>query len=259
MKSRNATRSLILAVTAFSLAGTSQLTLGDSLAPNAPVGVGWSYGEYSAGTPASFQQFAGPTLLTGALAGLEEWVGGVSRISPTGTDPNIILNTTANDILTDPDAGNIDFAAGTINLGPWYGPTVVRYTASVSGTYDAAASFETAQLGNTSPDAYVYVNGALNYSTGQLADPSGANRFGDASIFNQNGIILNAGDTVDFVVWGSDAHNKTTQLSAVVALTAGSVAPVPLPASAGLGFSMLTGLGLIAGIRKRLARGTTIV
>jgi hypothetical protein len=218
-------------------------------ADSAPIGSDFTYGEYAAGTPSSFQAF---TITSSPLPGLEEWSGG-SNQSPGKTDPNVIYNSTANDIYTDPQYGNIDFAANSLDLGPWYGPTVVRYTAPVTGSYGIDAQFQTAQLDNTSPTAYVYVDGIQDWSSGQLAAPTGVEggtvgRLGAVSDFS-SGLTLTQGETVDFVVWGSNSDNKTTQLS--VAISAPSVVMAPLPASAGVGFSLLGGVGLLAVLRRK--------
>jgi hypothetical protein len=243
----------LLALSVCASLGTSS-----ARADSAPIGADWSYGEYSSLSSPTFSSFAAPVLVPISGTTLEVWQATAANPNHTSnySDPNVIYNTGTSDFYTDPSDGNILIAAKSLDIAPLDGPTVVRYTAPAAGFYGIDAQFQTAQLDNASPTAYVYVGGVQNWSSGQLAAPTGVSggttgRLGDASIYD-GGLQLTQGEAVDFVVWGDNTDNKTTQLS--VAISAPSVIVAPLPASAGMGFTLLGGFTLVAGVRKHLSR-----
>jgi hypothetical protein len=196
---------------------------------------GWSYGYYTSAAlnPANFTQFGLLTMPAGYPT-LEEW-----KILDDSSDPNVIYSTGT--VNTAPDFGSILFVGGTTNLGPFNGPTVVRYTALTTGKYDISSTFTTVQVGNNAPTAYVYVGNSQAYMQ-QLSDPGNA-QTGTPSSFGPSDVVLSAGENVDFVVYGGNTDNKTTQLIASVDL-------VPLPMSVWAGLSLLGSIGAFRLMRK---------
>jgi hypothetical protein len=225
-------------------------------------GGGWSYGYYASGLvansapgaynpalpdPNTFTLFNSYTASPGVagLPGLEEWksVPTPPGDNSNGTDPNVIYNNSGTDQEAS-FAGDIDFQAHTLNVGPWYGPTVVRYTAPYTGLYDVSASFQTVQIANTAPIAYVYFGTTLEATSPLTPNLNPGPQFGDVyTPFNDVSESLTKGETVDFVVYGNDTNNKTTLLSAAV------VAPLPMSVWAGLG--LIGSIGAFRLMRKQ--------
>jgi hypothetical protein len=220
-------------------------------------GVVWSYGEYNNGSigvlnPADFRLFTQYRNLGSAYPTLQEWYNG----SPT-TDPNVIYNNGVYDVTS---LSHVDFQSGKLSLGPWLGPTVVRFTTPIGGDgyYDISATFMTVQTVNTAPTAYVYVNGILSPGASSLLiDPSNQ-LLGTPWTYSATNVLLTAGQHVDFVVWGSNSANKTTQLDATITGPELAGNSTPLPAAAGIGFSMLGGFGALFAVRKRMSRKARI-
>ena len=204
----------------------------DWTAGNNPSGA-WTYGAYGSGgsggtlDPSTFTRFTAES--TTLVPGLDIWW--------FGGDPNIEKNLTGADIL----AYDIDWVSGQVAFGPQFGPTVARWTAPASGLYDIAVTYMTIQKVNSPPSAYVYV-GLTEVFDQALTAVSGA-QFGTPASYAASNVLLAAGQTVDFVVFGDNRLlNKTTEVDATITL-------VPEPALAGL--LALGGL-LLAG--RRLPR-----
>jgi len=190
----------------------------------------WSYGKYTGGLDANtFTLFTiGETILPDGNP-LDVWhgVSGDSNI-----DPNIIKNNGAS--FTASCCG-IDFNADKVTFGPFLGPTVARWTAQFDGTFDVMASFATVQSVNSSPNAYIFVDGLALDNLGPIT----------ASVFNYNGTFTRtAGQWIDFVVWGGNGANKTTEVSA-------NITAVPEPSIIVLFATGLLAFGL-ASRKKRL-------
>jgi PEP-CTERM motif len=151
-----------------------------------------------------------------------------------GGDPDITKNTGAT--FTTVDLLQITFNANQVTFAPWRGPTVARWTAQAAGTYDVSAMFQTVQVGNAAPMAYVYS------SVNRMPDGS-ADLASSAWNFSKT-FTLRQDDYVDFVVWGGDTKNKTTQVSANISTV------VPEPGTYVLMLSGLAALGVVARRRK---------
>ena len=200
----------------------------------------WTYGHYTSGLdPSTFSSFtnSGPN---GTFASLQVWDTG------SAADPNIIKNTGA-DVDTTPLFSNILFTAGNVTLGPFNGPTVARWIAPIAGTFFADASFATVQEGNSTPNAYISLNGAAVIDLGAVANGLVGNSIplglSGLSTDYTNTIAVAMGDYVDFIVWGANANNKTTQVSA-------TLTQVPEPSTLALLGAGLLGLFMR---RKRVA------
>jgi hypothetical protein len=186
----------------------------------------WLYGRYtsaSAPDPTTFVKFS--VYDTTWATGMGFWR------TPSQIDPNIEKNLTASPLS--PCCG-LSFAPGEVAFGPYLGPAVARWTAPANGIYDIAAAFETIQSVNDSPNAYVYWGSTQLFN--QTATASGISYAGSVNML--------AGQTIDFVVWGVNVNNKTTQVDA-------TITPIPEPAS-----MLLLGTGVIAVVRAvRRKRG----
>jgi hypothetical protein len=189
-----------------------------------PATSAFTYGRYTAGLdPTSYSFFTqggdlgaprDPNYVASKYAGLEY------KNDPGSIDPNVIYNSTSSVITTEQDYGDITFNPGELTFGPYLGPTVARFTATAAGTYDISALFTPVQVGNTTPNYYVFINGIV---TSALTSSSYT---GSAS--------LGVGGTIDFVVFGGNVNNKTTQVGASVVsepAAAASVVAVPEPAT----------------------------
>ena len=121
----------------------------------------------------------------------------------------------------------------------WARPSRAR-TAPSTATYNLSATFTTIQTGNTPPTAYVYLGNTQVYSQ-QLQDPSN-NQFGTPATFTDNNVLISQGTTVDFVVWGANGNNKTTEVQATIA--------TPEPASLAIWGGVIASGLLVARRRK---------
>jgi hypothetical protein len=195
--------------------------LSDDFSLSNPNGA-WSYGKYTGGLDANtFTQFTIGETISVEGSDLDVWHG------DNGIDPNIIKNN--GESFTTSGSGVIDFNADEVTFGPYLGPTVARWTAQFDGTFDVMASFATVQNGNTSPNAYIIADGLAFLDLGTLT----------ASAVNYNGTFTGiAGQWIDFVVWGADGGNKTTEVSANITAVA-----VPEPSIIALFAVGLLGLG----------------
>jgi hypothetical protein len=196
----------------------------------------FTYGRYTAGlTPASYSVFTqsgdlgnptDPNFTGSQYAGLKY------KNDPGSIDPNVIYNSTSSVITTAPNYGDITFNPHELTFGPFLGPTVARFTATTAGLYDFGATFTSVQMENSTPNYYVFVNGT-QVATGlaNLATVTGST-------------LLAANGTIDIVVFGDNANNKTTQID-------GFVASVPEPASLAMsGTAILLVSGLAFGRRR---------
>ncbi len=188
----------------------------------------WSYGVYTSGlSPASYSPFTNTT--TGAFGALDVWSLG-------GSDPNLEKNVT-----NSPNSGccGITWPANEVAFGPYLGPTVARWTAPATSLYDISATFTPIQTGNSSPNGYVYLDSSQLTNLTLSGTPFVGTNFSDSLV------LIHAGQTLDFVVWGGNVNNKTTEVQA-------TINAVPEPS----GF-LLCGLGavglLIAARRRRKA------
>ena len=205
----------------------------------------FTYGRYGspqtpfAGTidPTTFSRFSKSGDL-GTLNNNSHYNGLLYEKDASDIDPNVIYNSTSKAILTAPDYGDITFNPHELTFGPYQGPTVARFTAKAAGTYDISALFTPVQIGNTLPRDYVFINGVV--TSALASSPSGASSFSDK-------VTLGVGGTVDFVVFGGNVDNKTTQVD-------GSVVAVPEPASLAMCATALASLAGVAMRRKRNSR-----
>jgi hypothetical protein len=173
--------------------------LGDDWSIGSQPSGAWQYGNYDNGLGGNFTQFGvsgnGGVVGVDDLRSLEFW--------SNGGDPNIIKNTGTT--FTTQDLDQITFNADAVTFGPYLGPAVARWTATFAGLYAFESSFNTVQVGNTAPKAYVSVNGTQT-SLGTL----------NALIAHSGQVSLSSGQWIDFIVWGDNSGNKTTEVSATI-------------------------------------------
>jgi hypothetical protein len=192
----------------------------------------WRFGHYSGTlTPASFTAFGRYDSCWHSRCGLASPYNGlIGWNSTVSGDPDIAKNTGAT--FTTADLDQITFNANQVNFAPSRGPTVARWTAQAAGTYAVSAMFQTVQVGNLAPRAYVYS------STNVSADGS-ADLASSAWNFSKT-FTLQQDEYIDFVVWGGDTNNKTTQVSADISTF------VPEPGTNALMLFGLAALGVVA-------------
>jgi len=189
----------------------------------------WSYGFYTAGlSPSSFTAFSTYELRDGNR--LATWYRGSNNV-----DPNIQKNVTTSAYLQ-PGTG-ITFNPGEVTFGPFLGPTVARWTAIQGGVFNISAMFQTVQTQNLAPNAYVYGNTQQWFS--QTVTSTGV------SWSSAGPVTLAANEWIDFVVWGNNHENKTTQVQA-------TITAVPEPGAFVLLVTGLLGLGAAARRRQRV-------
>lgn len=124
-------------------------------------------------------------------------------------DPNIIYNPGGSDVEPGSITGFITFRAGKVTFGPYLGPTVARWTAPRGGMFQIDAVFATVQGVNSGPNAYVYYNGA------KVDGPRFVPEFPNTVGYNSP-MLVAAGKNLDFVVWGDNGNNKTTEVSVTI-------------------------------------------
>jgi len=223
---------LIIALTLMSLSAQAYSLSADWDFNNNPNGT-WTVGTYNGLDTGSFTAFAVADKQTifindavdGSLTAELQVYRGAAAI-----DPNIIKN--VGDTVTTACCSEITFNADAVTFGPFHGAAVARWTAPTTGTYLVDASFATVQVGNAAGNAYVF-NGTSLIDLGSLAAAQGYN----------NQISLTAGTIFDFIVWGGDTNNKTTEVSA-------TITALPEPGTLGMG---LLGFGLLAWIRRSIS------
>jgi hypothetical protein len=209
----------------------------------------WSYGLYGNGfgpytlTPANFQQFN--TATTGAFGALNVW--GLSSSADSGGDPNIEKNVTNS---VNNGCCGIYWEPQQVAFGPYLGPTVARFTVPTTGPYTVSAMFQDIQsfaaTGNTAPTGYIYEGSSqlavVPIVTG--ADSSVASGgLGGFATFSSGPMELTAGTTLDFITYGANANNATTEVIADVILVP---EPSSLVALCGLGAA-----GMVLALRRR--------
>ncbi|HXI83711.1 MAG TPA: hypothetical protein VNL17_06435 [Verrucomicrobiae bacterium] len=207
---------LAFAVLARSSAAQSYNAATDFSAVNNPNGA-WSYGwSYGVGSTFSLDPVNTNSWFGSGLSG---WLG-----DPGNNDgrPFILHNGTANPITianTTYQPGQLAEEGGESNR-----VSIIRWTASSSGTFTLAATFSGLSSVGDSSDVHVLHNGTSIFNSTVFGSPSPTSYSGTQSIL--------AGDTIDFVVGngGNGAFEDTTGLSATI---------VPEPGSFGL-----VGMGL---------------
>ena len=186
-------------------AGVTYTLAGDFSTGANPNGA-WTYGKYAspgAGPldPGSFSRFqaSGPAIAS-SLPDLNFW----NDHGPNANvDPNIIYNPGAT--FTTNGFGTITFNSKEVTFGPYLGPTVARWIAPAAGVYGIDAAFQTVQVGNTAPNAYVFVNG--------VGGMVGTSALSATPTSYQSLQRLIQGEIVDFVVAGG---SKTTQVDVTI-------------------------------------------
>ena len=113
---------------------------------------------------------------------------------------------------------------------------ILRFTASISGTYNVSAQFFAGDSGDTL--AWVVKNNAFSSALASLGST------GSNPTYATNNLLLQAGDTLDFVVGNSSDNlwSDNTPVSVTIS------AAVPEPETYAL---MLAGLGLVSFAARR--------
>ena len=143
----------------------------------------------------------------------------------SGVDPNVTYNNTTSPQWCCPGA-RIDWDPGEMSIGPGLNGelTVVRWTAPFTGHYDVAASFLDNQETGDSADAYVY------HDATQLFAGAPGTVIGSGVNYSETSLLLDAGDTLDFII-GPGADNIATgnhsTLIATISLNTTNHPPVP--------------------------------
>ena len=192
-------------------------------APNANPNGAWSYG-WSSGLGTAFV----PSTIAGVTDGLDYWAGSVPEPSSPGHFPLVFHNGTDHTIVA---SGTVYAAAGQLALHPGPGGeyAVLRFTAPEAGLYSLRALFTGIDIGPTSTDVHVMVDGAPVFD-------GAVNGFGTGPSFDTVARLA-AGRTIDFSVgFGNGSfYNDSTALQATIAL-------VPEPAGRLLWCSGLAGM-----------------
>jgi hypothetical protein len=248
MKIQSAMVAGVVAVLGFNLLGSSasaetfDLASDFSIINNGAPNNNWSYGTYpSTLPPTTFTQFgtsvvvpvvtpAGPTVL-------DVWNNGSS-------DPNIAKNAGPNDFIPNPP-GSFDLPAGQVAFGPYLGPTVARFTAPTTGAYTISAEFQAVQSPsiNSPPAAYVYEGSTPLFTVASVPYSAAVGGTGAFATYSSGVLDLAAGTTLDFVVWGSNGNNASTE---VIATVTELPEPSSIVALCGLG-----AVGLLLAVRRR--------
>lgn len=142
-----------------------------------------------------------------------------------GVDPNVTYNNSAS-VQSCCGVNRIEWDPGEMSIGPGLNGelTVVRWTAPFAGHYDIAASFLDNQETGDSADAYVYHNAT------QLFAGAPGTVVGSGVSHSETSLLLEAGDTLDFII-GPGADNVATgnhsTLIATISLNTTNHPPVP--------------------------------
>lgn len=203
----------------------------------------WRYGSatYSAGIPnsASFSLYLDPEPLAITGGTLDLW----RQNSSSAVDPNVTHNGTAN-TLSCCSGADIFWSPNEMSIGPNPGTaSIVRFSAPTTATYLIDAFFADNQVGGDGSDVYVLRNGSLLFS-------GNAGTVVNSGIPYLNaGILLNAGDFLDFAV-GPGADNNPTGNNTQLRL---SILQTPEPAAlAGWLLCGLAALGAVWSNGQRL-------
>lgn len=175
----------------------------------------WSYGGKNASPTDSF--------VLGTVASFNGWNGWAAQ----GTRPFVGKTTTAG---YGAPAGTLAFHTGVAGSELQY--AVLRWTADSASSLDISGIFYGGDTGGV--DDLIYKNGTSIYSDMATINDS---------VFNLTNVLVNAGDTIDFMVGpGVDgANSDSTPFSAQITTN-----PVPEPAS-----MAALGLGVAALLRRR--------